>query len=91
MTTAAIKPWLENVALHPDVLSENFSEDVFALETEERLDLGTSVELTCPKPPGGQQTFRPISQLHLQHVRERMCRIGREQEDRLARPLPCLE
>jgi hypothetical protein len=32
MTTASIKPWLEVVALHPDVLSENFSEDIFALD-----------------------------------------------------------
>jgi hypothetical protein len=27
-----IRPWLELVALHPDVLSENFSEDIFALD-----------------------------------------------------------
>jgi hypothetical protein len=26
------KPWLEVVALHPDVTSENFSEDIFALD-----------------------------------------------------------
>ena len=26
-----IKPWIEAVALHPDVTSENFSEDIFAL------------------------------------------------------------
>jgi hypothetical protein len=32
MTTHAPKPWIENVALHPDVLSEHFSEDVFALD-----------------------------------------------------------
>jgi len=28
----AIKPWLEVVTLHPDVLSEEFSEDIFALD-----------------------------------------------------------
>ncbi|MFQ5626638.1 MAG: DUF499 domain-containing protein, partial [Methyloligellaceae bacterium] len=28
----AIKPWVEIVALHPDVLSEEFSEDIFALD-----------------------------------------------------------
>jgi hypothetical protein len=28
----AIVPWIEVVALHPDVLSENFSEDIFALD-----------------------------------------------------------
>ena len=33
--TANLRPWLECVQLHPDVLSEHFSEDVFAL------DLGT--------------------------------------------------
>jgi len=30
--SAAIKPWLEVVTLHPDVLSEEFSEDIFALD-----------------------------------------------------------
>ena len=32
MTTAAISAWLENVQLHPDVLSDGFSEDIFALD-----------------------------------------------------------
>ena len=32
MTTTPIKPWIEAVALHPDVTSENFSEDIFALD-----------------------------------------------------------
>lgn len=32
MSTPPIKPWLEVVSLHPDVLSENFSEDIFALD-----------------------------------------------------------
>lgn len=30
--TAPIKPWVEVAALHPDVLSESFSEDIFALD-----------------------------------------------------------
>ena len=29
---SVIKPWVEVVSLHPDVLSENFSEDIFALD-----------------------------------------------------------
>ncbi len=29
---SSIKPWIEVVALHPDVLSEDFSEDIFALD-----------------------------------------------------------
>ena len=28
----AIKPWVEVVSLHPDVLSPNFSEEIFALD-----------------------------------------------------------
>ena len=32
MTNAAIKPWVEVVTLHPDVISEDFSEDIFALD-----------------------------------------------------------
>jgi hypothetical protein len=31
-SAAAIRPWIEVVALHPDVLAENFSEDIFALD-----------------------------------------------------------
>src|SRR4030095_1696806 len=32
MSRPLIKPWVESVILHPDVLSENFSEDIFALD-----------------------------------------------------------
>src|SRR3954452_13417036 len=32
MPTSVIQPWVEVAALHPDVLSENFSEDIFALD-----------------------------------------------------------
>src|SRR3972149_6992886 len=32
MSKAAIRPWVEVVSLHPDVLSPNFSEDIFALD-----------------------------------------------------------
>jgi len=32
MSSAPIKPWVEVVSLHPDVTSENFSEDIFALD-----------------------------------------------------------
>ena len=32
MSTAPITPWVEVVKLHPDVLAENFSEDIFALD-----------------------------------------------------------
>jgi hypothetical protein len=32
MSKMMIKPWVEVVSLHPDVLSENFSEDIFALD-----------------------------------------------------------
>src|SRR5512139_628315 len=32
MSTTTLKPWVESVTLHPDVLTENFSEDIFALD-----------------------------------------------------------
>ena len=32
MSAAAIKPWVETVVLHPDVLSDQFSENIFALD-----------------------------------------------------------
>jgi hypothetical protein len=31
-TSTAIKPWIQVAALHPDVVSEHFSEDIFALD-----------------------------------------------------------
>lgn len=32
MSEIPMKPWIEVVTLHPDVLSEHFSEDIFALD-----------------------------------------------------------
>ena len=32
MNENAMRPWIEVVALHSDVLSEDFSEDIFALD-----------------------------------------------------------
>ena len=32
MSANTIKPWVESVILHPDVLSPDFSEDIFALD-----------------------------------------------------------
>jgi hypothetical protein len=32
MSTTVIKPWVESVTLHPDVVSPDFSEDIFALD-----------------------------------------------------------
>ena len=32
MNSTPIKPWVEVASLHPDVTSENFSEDIFALD-----------------------------------------------------------
>ncbi len=32
MSAISIRPWVEVVSLHPDVVSENFSEDIFALD-----------------------------------------------------------
>ncbi|MBN1458568.1 MAG: ATP-binding protein, partial [Armatimonadetes bacterium] len=32
MSTTTLRPWIELVSLHPDVISESFSEDIFALD-----------------------------------------------------------
>jgi hypothetical protein len=32
MSNMSIKPWIEVVSLHPDVISDDFSEDIFALD-----------------------------------------------------------
>ena len=41
------RPWLQCVELHPDVLSDDFSEDIFAL------DLGTLSDYLIGKDQGG--------------------------------------
>jgi predicted AAA+ superfamily ATPase len=45
MPPEPIRAWVEVVALHPDVLSENFSEDIFAL------DLGPLADGNSNVPP----------------------------------------
>ena len=40
-----IKPWLEVVTLHPDVLSEEFSEDIFTLDLGPLADGNPNVPL----------------------------------------------
>lgn len=32
MSKTPLKPWIENVSLHPDVVAEGFAEDIFALD-----------------------------------------------------------
>lgn len=48
MTAAPLKPWLENVQLHPDVLSEAFSEDIFALDLGPLADCLLAESLRLP-------------------------------------------
>ncbi len=50
MTAHAIKPWVEVTALHPDVLGENFSEDVFALDLGPLADGNPSVPAVYRDP-----------------------------------------
>ncbi len=49
------KPWLEVVSLHPDVLSENFSEDIFALDLGPLADGNPNVPAVYRDP---EQFFR---------------------------------
>ena len=46
--TANIRPWLECVNLHPDVLSDDFSEDIFALDLGSLSDYLTGQTLGLP-------------------------------------------
>jgi Protein of unknown function (DUF499) len=50
MSTLLPKSWLEVVALHPDVLAENFSEDIFALDLGPLADKLTSVPAVYRDP-----------------------------------------
>jgi predicted AAA+ superfamily ATPase len=50
MSTAPIKPWVEVAALHPDVLAENFSEDIFALDLGPLADGNPNVPAVYREP-----------------------------------------
>lgn len=49
-----LKPWIEAVALHPDVLAESFSEDIFAL------DLGPLADYLAAKERGQSTRDLPV-------------------------------
>jgi hypothetical protein len=55
MSTNVIKPWVEAVILHPDVLSPNFSEDIFALDLGPLADGNPQVPAVYRDP---EQFFR---------------------------------
>ncbi|MBN1458800.1 MAG: DUF499 domain-containing protein, partial [Armatimonadetes bacterium] len=50
MNRTPIKPWVEVVSLHPDVLSENFSEDIFALDLGPLADRNPNVPAVYRDP-----------------------------------------
>jgi predicted AAA+ superfamily ATPase len=55
MSTTIIKPWVESVILHPDVLSPDFSEDIFALDLGPLADGNKNVPAVYRDP---EQFFR---------------------------------
>jgi predicted AAA+ superfamily ATPase len=55
MSTPVIKPWVESVTLHPDGVSPNFSEDIFALDPGPLADGNKSVPAVYRDP---EQFFR---------------------------------
>jgi hypothetical protein len=55
MSTTLIKPWVESVTLHPDVVSPNFSEDIFALDLGPLADGNKNVPAVYRDP---EQFFR---------------------------------
>jgi len=50
MSGVVLRPWVEVVALHPDVVSENFSEDIFALDLGPLADGKSSVPAVYRDP-----------------------------------------
>src|SRR4030042_1446373 len=50
MTNVIIKPWIEIVTLHPDVLSVEFSEDIFALDLGPLTDGNSNVAAVYRDP-----------------------------------------
>ena len=55
MNNTVIKPWVESVILHPDVLSPDFSEDIFALDFGPLADGNKNVPAVYRDP---EQFFR---------------------------------
>ena len=55
MSVNLIKPWVESVILHPDVLSPDFSEDIFALDLGPLADGNKNVPAVYLDP---EQFFR---------------------------------
>jgi predicted AAA+ superfamily ATPase len=55
MSNSVIKPWVESVELHPDVVSPNFSEDIFALDLGPLADGNKNVPAVYRDP---EQFFR---------------------------------
>jgi hypothetical protein len=53
--STALKPWIDVAALHPDVLSEHFSEDIFALDLGPLADRNPNVPAVYRDP---QHFFR---------------------------------
>src|SRR2546425_667481 len=50
MSGAPIRPWVEVVSLHPDVLAETFSEDVFAIDLGPLADRNPNVPAVYRDP-----------------------------------------
>ena len=50
LSNATLKPWVQVVALHPDVTSEHFSEDIFALDLGPLADGNKSVPAVYRDP-----------------------------------------
>ena len=53
MSTPLIKPWVESVTFHPDVVSphfSNFSEDIFALDLGPLADGNKNVPAPTSRP-----------------------------------------
>ncbi|MBV8126903.1 MAG: hypothetical protein JO114_04465 [Planctomycetaceae bacterium] len=48
--SSPIKPWVEVAALHPDVLAEDFSEDIFALHLGPQTDGNPNVPAVYRDP-----------------------------------------
>ncbi len=55
MSANAVRPWVESVTLHPDVVSPNFSEDIFALDLGPLADGNKNVPAVYRDP---EQFFR---------------------------------
>jgi hypothetical protein len=87
MTISSPKPWIEVVTLHPDVLSDGFSEDIFALDLGPLADwlIAQDLKLSTKSLPAVPPVYRDAEQFfHASYLTRGLRSLLSDVLDRLA-------